>query len=350
MGGVLIQRRRQPQHRVAGKPLHRRHTRQPWRARGQGAGFVEQHRAGARQPFQHSAAFDDDAALRRARYAADQRHRGGQNHRAGRCHHQHRQRPCGGPGGPPGEPGHQHRQPEKPQRPDIGEPDHRWPLGFRRMHQPHHGGIGPGGLRRGGQQFKRAAGIDHAAAHGLPGRAADRQRLPGQGGFVQHCRRIRQPAIHRHRFPRFDQQPVAGLHAGGGDVVQPVWLDPVGGAWGARQQGGKFPPRPRFRQLLQRAAAGDHDGDNRRRQRFAQRRRADDGEQGDQIDADFAVAQPAQEIHRHHHRLRRTGQQPARGDKRRWCAEQPGPGPGQQSQQRSRQQPAAEMALRDHWP
>ena len=306
--GQLVGRGGQPEHlggRAARRGGHFGHRGAPG---GEGAGLVQHQRLGPAEVLQRAAAAHDHPAPRGARQPGDDRHRRGQQQRTRRGDHQHGHRAFGRPARPPRQPGQGERQRQEPGGEPVGQPDHRRALRARLADQRDDPGVGALRGRHRAAHLDRAARVQRAAAHRLPDRALDQLGLAGQRRLVQHRRtRLDQP-VHRQHLARADDHEIpdgdlVDRHLGD-DVADP----PARGARRPFQQRPQIPRGAPLRGGVQRPAGRQHHRDQRTRQVLAHRQRAEQGEDGDQVDAE----RPPQQ--RRHHPARRRDD---RGDGRR---------------------------------
>ena len=180
----LLERPGQPQHLVCAFARGGLDRHQACAAHGQRAGLVEHHGVGVRQRLERSAALDEDAAPRGLGHAGDEGDRCRQDERAGRCRDQHGEAPDRIAGEEPGGTGQDQRDRQQQQGVAVGQADERSLRGLGRRHHSDDAGIGAlaGGCC--GAQLERLAGVEGAAPRGLPGPAADRDRLARQRRLV----------------------------------------------------------------------------------------------------------------------------------------------------------------------
>jgi hypothetical protein len=161
---------------------------QTWPAQSKGAGLVEQHHPAGGELFQGSAAFNDDSDPRGPRQPRHDGDRRGQQQRARRGDHQHRNRADRIPTQRPRNGGQDQREWHEHDREPVRSAHERSSRRLRLLDQAHHTGVRGLGRSGGGEQVKRLTGVDDAAAHRIPDRPLNRQRLTGQRRFIQHGR------------------------------------------------------------------------------------------------------------------------------------------------------------------
>ena len=168
------------------------------RPEGQRPGLVQQHRADAAELFDHARPLHDDADARGAREPRHERDRGREDERAGRGDDEHGQGAHGVAAERPRAAGEQHRDGQQEGCVAIGHAHEGRALVLGLLDEPHDRRVRA--LRRParGLEVERLAGVRGAAAHGIPGRARDRQRLARQRRLVDRRRRRRHDAVDRH--------------------------------------------------------------------------------------------------------------------------------------------------------
>ena len=120
-------------------------------------------------------------------------------------------------------------------------------------------------------------------------------------------------AVDRQGLAGLDQQQVAGGDGFDRDVGDLGAVATVRQTGGAGEQGGELAPGAGGGVFLQRAAAGDHQGDDGGGEEFAQRQGGEDGEQGDQVDAELAAQQAADHVGGDHGGDQGGGEAPEQG-------------------------------------
>ena len=200
------------------------------------------------------------------------------------------ERRLSGPGSPEqvGAEGHNARHDEPERREDerglVRQP-HGGGLGLLRgPDEADDAGEGAGGGARVRLHLERRAGVHRSAAQRIAGGANNRQRLPGQRGFIQHCGIGGDPAIHRDHLAARHQQMIAGLHRfqrHGNEL--PILIAPYRLGYLAEQRR-HLTPRPSLSIVLQSPAAGEHQADHAGHDVFVQGERAPDRQQRDQVE------------------------------------------------------------------
>ena len=252
-------------------------------------GLVEDDRLEAGERLQRARGLDHDAAAGAARHAGDDRHGHGENERAGGRDHQHGERATRIVGEEPGPAGEGERECEKAERIVVGKSRHRR-LGMAgALDEADDAGIGAvcGGL--GGEKIEGRAGIGDAARDGLARVAPHRQRLAGQGGFVQHRRAGRDQTVDRHHLARADQDPVVrhdridrGLdkHAAAIDLCL---------ARHAAEQRRHLTQGPALSIGFERLPTGEHQRHDDAGERLADHQRARHGQRRNDVEAELAA-------------------------------------------------------------
>ena len=209
---------------------------------GERPGLVQQHGGAPGQALEHPAVLHHDPAARRRRQAGDQGDRRGQDERAGRGDDQDGHR-AGRAAQRPRHPGHGQAQRQEPQGVPVGEPDERRLRVLRLADQADDAGVGA--VRRAGRgpQVERPGRVDGAAAQRVTPGVLDRQRLPGERGFIQHGGIGGQRAVHGDDVARRDEQQVTGHDLVQGHGLQRSVPVAPGGARRPGQQGAQVVPR-----------------------------------------------------------------------------------------------------------
>ncbi len=114
----------------------------------------------------------------------------------------------------------------------------------------------------------------------------------------------------------------------------------MGEARRAGQQGGELAAGAGLGIFFQRGAAGHHQGDDRAGQALAERQRAEDRHQGDDIDPEHAAAQLDHDVARHHRRDQRGRDVPGPAGEVRAGGGGGGEAGGQREQHEPKQQAA----------
>ena len=326
----LIERGGEPQQVLAGDRAVALDRRQPGPPAGQRAGLVEQQDLAAGQRLERAAALDQDAVAGGARDAGDDRDRRRQDQRAGCGDHEHRERAHRIARGDPGGAGDRERQRHEQDRVAVGQPDERRFLGLRRLHQADDAGVGAllgGGA---GPEIERVAGVERAAARPLAGLTRDRQRLAGQRRFVEHRGAAHDHAVDRHDLAGAHQQAIAGPDLGERDLDQRAVRVAVGIRRRSGEQAVQLAAGALLGEVLERAAARDHQRDHDARQHLAEHERARHRQHRDQVNPELAAREVADHRDQHHgqHRHRRARPDPIGGVRR---AGEPDRGPAREA-------------------
>ena len=172
-------------------------------------------------------------------------------------------------------------------------------------------GVRAVGRGRDGTEIERRAGVDRPRGDRLAFLAGHQPGLAGEGGLVEHGRAPDDHAIDRHDLAGADRKEVAGddgLDRGRLEPAIDVSLDV---ARRPSEEGGQFAVGATLRIALQRLAGRQHDADDRGGERLAEQERPDDRQDRDEVDAELAVREVAQdrprEPDRHHDRRDRPG-------------------------------------------
>ena len=136
--------------------------------------------------------------------------------------------------------------------------------------------------------------------------------LAGERGFVEDGRIPDDHPVDGHHFAGADREQVTGYDGLDRGRVEPAIVISLDVPRCPSEQRRQFAVRAALRVALQRLAGREHDGDDRRGERLAEQKRADDGQDRDEIDAELAAREIADdrpcESHRDHDRRDRPGE------------------------------------------
>ena len=250
---------------------------------------------------------------RSPRDPGDDRDRRGEQQGTRRGDDEHGERAAGASGRGPRDPGDDEGERDEGQRIAVREACERR-LGAARLgDEADDAGVGAlrGGRER--DEIERGAGVDRAARRAIAGRALDRTGLAGERRLVEDRRAALDAAIHRQDLARLDDETVPRAELLDRHDDEAAVRVPMRRLRGPLDECGELAFRAPGRVVFERPAGRDHEPDDRAREIFAQSEGAGEGEQGDEVDAEFPAPQA----------LRHRPQEPGQRD-RRDRAPQPG--------------------------
>jgi hypothetical protein len=246
--------------------------------------------------LQRLAALDQNAVPGSPGEPGDERDRDSQYERAWRCNDEH----CNGPdriaGQKPCRSSHGDGDEKKTHRIAIGEAGHRGPGTLRLLDEPDDARESALRSTADRRQVEGIAGIRRSAHHGLADRALNRQRLAGQGGFVQDRNAGRDRAVDRHDISPAYEQTVARSDGLQRHLFETVVAMSNGRAWNAREKSRHLPPRPSLSEAFQVLATRIHQRDHDCREFLAEHERCRHRECGDDVEPEISPPQARHDL------------------------------------------------------